>query len=40
MVQHYAGDVIYDIEGFTEKNKDLLSDHITECLSATSNSLM
>lgn len=40
LIQHYAGNVIYDIAGFTEKNKDLLSDHITETLQASQQPLM
>ena len=32
MIQHYAGDVVYDIQGFTEKNRDILSSHIEETL--------
>lgn len=39
-IEHYAGDVIYDIAGFTEKNKDLLSEHITESLSSSNHPLM
>ena len=40
MIEHYAGDVVYDIAGFTEKNKDLLSDHLMDTLQSTSHSLM
>ena len=39
-IVHYAGEVIYDIAGFTEKNKDLLSDHIKESLQMSSMPLM
>ena len=31
-ISHYAGEVIYDVEGFTEKNKDALSDTLTQTL--------
>ena len=31
-VCHFAGDVTYDIDGFVEKNKDSVSEIITECL--------
>lgn len=32
MVKHYAGDIIYDVAGFVEKNRDVLSDSITGAL--------
>lgn len=34
-VIHYAGEVVYDINGFIEKNRDTLSDFITETLSGS-----
>jgi len=39
-VCHFAGDVIYDSEGFVEKNKDSVSDLITECLGSSSHALI
>ena len=39
-ISHYAGEVIYDVEGFTEKNKDALSDTLTQTLQSTNHPLM
>ena len=39
-IKHYAGDVVYDIEGFVEKNKDFLSDFIVETVQSTDMSLL
>lgn len=39
-MKHYAGDVVYDVTGFVEKNKDVLSDYITETLLQTSHPLL
>lgn len=36
---HFAGDVTYDVDGFVEKNKDSVSEIITECLAASSHAL-
>jgi len=40
MVKHYAGDVVYDVAGFVEKNRDVLSQSITEALQQTQHPLM
>ena len=32
IVVHYAGEVTYEIDGFVEKNKDAVSNLITEVL--------
>ena len=37
---HYAGEVTYDIAGFVEKNKDSVSQPITECLSKSGNNIV
>jgi myosin-7 len=39
-VIHYAGEVIYDIAGFVEKNKDSVSKPISDCLSGSSNKIV
>ena len=39
-VCHFAGDVTYDIDGFVEKNKDSVSEIITECLANSSQTLV
>ena len=40
IVCHFAGEVTYDVEGFVEKNKDSVSEIITECLSNSSLALI
>lgn len=37
---HYAGQVTYDVEGFVEKNKDAVSNLITESLAKSKASLI
>lgn len=37
---HFAGDFTYDVEGFVEKNKDSVSEIITECLANSSQTLI
>ena len=37
---HFAGEVTYDVDGFVEKNKDSVSEIITECLSSSSLALV
>ena len=37
---HYAGSVSYEIEGFVEKNKDAVSNLITECLALSKQSIL
>jgi myosin heavy subunit len=39
-VCHFAGDVAYDVDGFVEKNKDSVSEVITECLGSSSHALL
>jgi myosin heavy subunit len=40
VVCHFAGDVTYDVDGFVEKNKDSVSDLITECLGSSALALI
>lgn len=40
LVKHYAGDVMYQISGMTDKNKDLLSKDILTMLSNTGNQFL
>lgn len=39
-IVHYAGDVTYEIDGFVEKNKDAVSNLITECLAGSKQSIV
>ena len=40
IVVHYAGAVTYDIDGFVEKNKDTVSNLITESLANSKHSVL
>ncbi|KAF9903382.1 class II myosin [Lobosporangium transversale] len=40
LVKHYAGDVMYQISGMTDKNKDLLSKDILTMIASTSNQFL
>ena len=40
IVCHYAGEVTYEIEGFVEKNKDAVSNLITEALAGSKQSIV
>ncbi|KAG0365135.1 class II myosin [Gamsiella multidivaricata] len=40
LVKHYAGDVMYQISGMTDKNKDLLSKDILTTIASTSNQFL
>lgn len=37
IIKHYAGNVCYNIDGFTEKNKDQLYNTLIECMQTSSN---
>ncbi|KNC69639.1 hypothetical protein SARC_17847, partial [Sphaeroforma arctica JP610] len=34
-IKHYAGDVLYDCQGFVEKNKDVLFKDLVLCMQST-----
>ena len=40
IVVHYAGKVAYNIDGFVEKNKDAVSNLLTESLAASKQSII
>ncbi|OZJ01921.1 Myosin-1, partial [Bifiguratus adelaidae] len=40
LVRHYAGDVLYNIEGMTDKNKDQLSKDLLELVASSSNGFL
>lgn len=40
IIIHYAGEVVYDTQGFVEKNKDSISNVITEVLASSQNSVV
>ncbi|AMD21798.1 HFL058Cp [Eremothecium sinecaudum] len=40
LVKHYAGDVTYDIQGMTDKNKDQLQRDLVNLMSSTSNKFL
>ncbi|CAI4048299.1 hypothetical protein SKDZ_13G2350 [Saccharomyces kudriavzevii ZP591] len=40
VIKHYAGDVTYDIDGITDKNKDQLQKDLVELIGTTSNTFL
>ncbi|ODV79024.1 myosin-5 isoform [Suhomyces tanzawaensis NRRL Y-17324] len=40
IIKHYAGDVVYEVEGMTDKNKDAMLKDLLELLSTSSNSFV
>jgi myosin-1 len=38
-LKHYAGDVTYNVDGFLDKNNDLLFRDLREVMSETTNSI-
>ena len=39
-VNHYAGDVVYDVDGFLEKNKDTMYDNLVHLAQSSSNAFV
>ena len=39
-IKHFAGAVIYNVEGFVEKNKDIVNSQFNEMMSQTNNSVI
>jgi myosin heavy subunit len=37
MIKHYAEDVVYEIEGWMQKNKDTLQEDVTKSMLTSSN---
>ena len=37
MIHHYAGMVTYDVDGFVERNKDVLFDDLIELMQSSTN---
>ena len=40
VVHHYAGEVTYDVEGFVERNKDVLFVDLIELMKSSSSSFI
>ena len=39
-IKHFAGAVIYNVEGFIEKNKDIVNSQFNEMMGQSSNSVI
>lgn len=40
MVKHYAGDVMYNVQGMTDKNKDLLLKDLLDLIGSSGNQFL